>query len=773
MKPVLHIAIFTMLTYSSCTAILEVRQSKNKGSGETPAEAAPVDPEKTPVDLEKIKFSIAVDTKFTSYAIPVEMTTDIESPEFNLSLSKTSECSESVVKTTITGKTAELTAPSDGKYYICSYLVIDENLLAAVNNGYEILVDATAPTISQKSFNTYANPFTPSIDIKDANALTYLWSSPSSEVKFSDPKSANPTIEVNKDGAYEVMLIVTDFAGNSSESSFSFTQKFCSGENLNATPFANSGKTNAGTEEIPFKICTLNQLNEMRTAPDKHFELSADIDATETTTWGNAIDPDGTPGNADDYFEGFEPIGNYCVEGNSCSNVANSPFIGSFDGKDYTITGLYMKKPAESRMSLFKSTCLRDTALTTCLKKASFIKNVTLANIDITGGIAVASLASFLGTTPVENIHVSGEMNAVKAGGLFFEVHGTVENVSSSLDINATANPTGGICSALRSGSTINNASFTGTVTGGGDLGGICGYASGTNIKASNLYSSGNVISIAAQAVGGIFGAAYHGVTLTNAYVEGNVTASHDIAGGVIGRAINGSFKNIYMAGTVQARSIAGGILGSGDATTTIENCFFNGTVTSTTWYTAGGIVGKAIGDIKNCYSAGTMNSIRGMAAGILGDSASTANTIENSYSSANITATGANWNNVAGLVGAANSSTITASFATGDITLNTVTNNVHGLLLGSNDPTADSLLHYLDTASLTNQGVGSALVYGTSKTDTYFQGPLSVTNEGAGQLYENWDFVSTWEIANGELPKLRCPTIWPWDCPTTWDAAQ
>ena len=60
-----------------------------------------------------------------------------------------------------------------------------------------------------------------------------------------------------------------------------------------------------------------------------------------------------------------------------------------------------------------------------------------------------------------------------------------------------------------------------------------------------------------------------------------------------------------------------------------------------------------------------------------------------------------------------------------------------------------------------------------TSKTESYFQGPNSATNNGAGEIYNTWDFTTVWEARSGNLPVLRCPAAFGavLSC-TDWDAA-
>lgn len=83
-----------------------------------------------------------------------------------------------------------------------------------------------------------------------------------------------------------------------------------------------------GTEENPFMIQTLDQLDDVRNNLDANYELGNDIDASDTSGWNNA--------------EGFVPIGD-----------DDSPFTGTFDGKGHNITGLHIDRPDESVVGMF------------------------------------------------------------------------------------------------------------------------------------------------------------------------------------------------------------------------------------------------------------------------------------------------------------------------------------------------------------------------------------------------------------------------------------
>ncbi|MEF8846939.1 MAG: nucleotidyl transferase AbiEii/AbiGii toxin family protein [Candidatus Paceibacterota bacterium] len=91
--------------------------------------------------------------------------------------------------------------------------------------------------------------------------------------------------------------------------------------------------------------------------------------------------------------KGFEPIGSY-----------DNRFNGSFDGGDYKIFDLYINRPNQSQVGLFST-----------LASSSYVANVHLKNVDITGNSNTGALAgySYASTT---NCTFTGEVNDGSGG---------------------------------------------------------------------------------------------------------------------------------------------------------------------------------------------------------------------------------------------------------------------------------------------------------------------------------------------------------------------
>jgi len=112
-----------------------------------------------------------------------------------------------------------------------------------------------------------------------------------------------------------------------------------------------------GTAASPYVIRDAYDLQNMSSNLTAYYILGNDIDANITSTWNGGA--------------GFEPIGNM-----------TDPFTGSFDGRGYSITGLYINRPNDDYVGLFGSVGYSGTVHDLDLKDA----NVT--GRDYTGAVA-------------------------------------------------------------------------------------------------------------------------------------------------------------------------------------------------------------------------------------------------------------------------------------------------------------------------------------------------------------------------------------------------
>ena len=125
----------------------------------------------------------------------------------------------------------------------------------------------------------------------------------------------------------------------------------------------------------------------------------------------------------------------------------------------------------------------------------------------------------------------------------------------------------------------------------------------------SGMYVSS--IDFLAGLFGGVQSGVLENIRLSNSYIY-NGYEEESYVGSVAARCYNMTLRNIYSDAIVESKqSIAGGIAGRFNTTlATIENCWFDGQVTSGGQYGTGGVVGYVCNvpaTMKNCLNTGTV----------------------------------------------------------------------------------------------------------------------------------------------------------------------
>jgi len=325
-----------------------------------------------------------------------------------------------------------------------------------------------------------------------------------------------------------------------------------------------------GSENNPYIIMTDDDLALMASVihnpiinssyRDKHYKLGAPINLS--TKYGSQYSDGG--GN------GWIPIGK-----------TNTPFQGTFDGADFTISGLYIDRQ----------------------------------NIQYVGLFGYLS-----GTVTIKNLNVAAD---------YVSGSGNFNNGSSYY----SAGHLGGLAGNNRGSATIENCQFTGDITGLGSaagsnslVGGLVGSDSGS-ITIKNCRFIGDVSGVTTTVnshVGGLVGQSGSNITIENCDFTGNVsgaaTTGGSYVGGLIGYGVGGSviIKNCTIDGDVRSETTtgsndAGGLAGIiNGSNNTIENCQFTGNVrgvrseaTSGSGH-VGGLLGFVYGAaIENCHFIG------------------------------------------------------------------------------------------------------------------------------------------------------------------------
>lgn len=206
-----------------------------------------------------------------------------------------------------------------------------------------------------------------------------------------------------------------------------------------------------GSELNPFEIATLEDLrflseNDAFWSAGNYFIQTADIDASETSTWNAG--------------EGFSPIGSDAVK-----------FNGTYDGQGYKIDGLFINRPSTQSVGLFGN-----------VEFGNGINNLGLINVDITGeGYTGALIGSCF--VPINKCYstgtVTGTLNGV--GGLIGYNRKAITNCYSKCDV--TGNSIVGGLIGYHNYNNVNYCYSTGAVSGNSNVGGLIGYNYFGNIQ--------------------------------------------------------------------------------------------------------------------------------------------------------------------------------------------------------------------------------------------------------------------------------------------------
>ena len=154
--------------------------------------------------------------------------------------------------------------------------------------------------------------------------------------------------------------------------------------------------------------------------------------------------------------------------------------------------------------------------------------------------------------------------------GLFAAINkATIRNLNVSGTVSCgTKNYVGGIVGKVQAG-TIENCSFSGSVTGG-YTGGIAGGLNGNDVTISGCV---NLAAVTGTTAGGILGYWKNTAAIRDCYNTGSVTGSAK-AGGIVGQLQKGSIENCYSTGVVGGTAAQfGGIFAFSNAA--VKNCYY------------------------------------------------------------------------------------------------------------------------------------------------------------------------------------------------------
>lgn len=292
--------------------------------------------------------------------------------------------------------------------------------------------------------------------------------------------------------------------------------------------------------------------------------------------------------------DGWAPIG---------PDVGN-PFIGTFDGNEQTISGLYIDRTSTSGVGLFGR-----------IVHGGSVYDLTLEDVDVAGQELVGGLAGF-SSGAIWLIEVSGDVSGTGShvGGLVGYTDGTSEIEESSSSVSAYAG--GNVGGLVGSNAGMVEDSFaTGDVSVtafGNQTGGLIGSNSGTTTRS---YATGDVDG--QFTTGGLVGQNTSTGVITESYYAGEVTTAGDGmgSGGLVGSNA-GLIDQSYASSAVIADgngTRVGGLVGD-DAFGTITNSYARGVVQTDGHgtYAAGLVATLDNSSIDNTYAAATVAILSG-----------------------------------------------------------------------------------------------------------------------------------------------------------------
>ena len=315
----------------------------------------------------------------------------------------------------------------------------------------------------------------------------------------------------------------------------------------------------SGTSSSPYRIDTLCELQGISSSPTAHYELVADIDASETEGWNDGA--------------GFEPI---------ALNV-DGGFSGSFmNASTHVISSLTISRSAETGVGLFSR-----------LANGATLTGIRLVGSRITGRRDVGSLVGRSVEGVIEGCSATGSVFGWRdaVGGLVGFSTGFISDSYVTDSVVGGRSFVGGLAGNAFN---ISDSYATGSIVeGSASVGGLAG--SGVNI--SDSYATGSVVGD--SNVGGLAG---DGANISNSYATGSVSGRGNNVGGLTGVTVLGSISNSFATGSVSGQRNVGGLVGR-QINSDISNSYATGSVFGK-GNDVGGLAGSSVGSISNSYYA-------------------------------------------------------------------------------------------------------------------------------------------------------------------------
>jgi len=300
-------------------------------------------------------------------------------------------------------------------------------------------------------------------------------------------------------------------------------------------------------------------------------------DGIQISTWHDLDDVRNNPeedyvlvNNLDSSTDGYEDLASSSANDGKGWEPIEPGFQGTFDGNGYTISDLYINRPADDRVGLFGKI------------NSGTLKNISLESVDVTGHSQVGGLVGqAVSNSLIINCSSGGVVEGLAVTGAIQSTGGLVgwaEANTQIIDSHSTANvnPTVNATQIQRAGGLL------GLHFGGGTDGAII-----------RSWASGDVSGH--EYIGGLVGEIFPSVEVRESFATGNVihtpAGTGMNGGGLIGLS-QGKIENCYATGDVTGVMNVGGLVGSAPATNEVVNSYSTGKVTGTVAFTVGGFMG-------------------------------------------------------------------------------------------------------------------------------------------------------------------------------------
>lgn len=327
---------------------------------------------------------------------------------------------------------------------------------------------------------------------------------------------------------------------------------------LNCTGIKTSaGYADDGTAAHPYLIADQHQMQAISlTTTKKYYKMVDDVDMTGIT-WAplNSADP---------YTNQIDFNGNNKTISNLKSTGKYASFTGVLYGSIYNVTfdkaDINTTGKNAGVVAAFCGTGTDDIKgdIHDITVKGSTLKSTNTYFGGIVGQIA--NPCADIDNCKVINTTITGGGSYTGAiiGAMMSAAYNVTNCSASDVTITATGiQHVGGLIGRITTACTVEKCSFSGSVTGGHDVGGIVGSTANVATVISNCYTAGSVNGgDGYQRCGGIVGELGTGGSVTLCYSTASVSSAR-VCGGIVARACSAGWTTTAASGNTISKCIA------------------------------------------------------------------------------------------------------------------------------------------------------------------------------------------------------------------------